>query len=99
MANFKIGDRVRIKDHPNILAQHRGAETTITGPSFSHPWIAGPCWPVACYAFGAAESVLVPLTDPKADEFIERVRKWKPEPEVVLTPEDRLMQRNEQYAP
>jgi hypothetical protein len=26
---------------------------------------------------------LAPLTDPKADEFIERVKKWKPEPEIV----------------
>jgi hypothetical protein len=26
---------------------------------------------------------LEPLTDPKADEFIEQVKRWKPEPEVA----------------
>lgn len=26
---------------------------------------------------------LAPLSDPKADEFVERIRKMKPEPEIV----------------
>lgn len=33
--------------------------------------------------FSIASERLRPLTDPKADEFIERVKKWKPEPEIV----------------
>lgn len=36
--------------------------------------------------YSCAPHTLAPLTDPKADEFIERVKKWKPEPEPVAAP-------------
>jgi hypothetical protein len=79
MATFKVGDRVRIKDSPGIDPKYRGVETIITGPSFTHWYVKGPCWPVACYAFGAAEEVLIPLTPPASDawatEAVRRVTK------------------------
>lgn len=73
---FKVGDRVRIKDDPLVLPREfRGRETTITGPSFWH-FDSGTCWPVACWAEGAAERVLEPLTPPAEDAWAaEQVRK------------------------
>ena len=104
MATFRVGDKVRKIAPPIDGVNHvpMGAEGVITGPGL--PMSTGVTYYEASFGprltgMNMAEFQLAPLTDPKADEFIERVKKWKPEPEVVLTPEDRLMQRNEQYAP
>jgi hypothetical protein len=39
--------------------------------------------------FGFPSYWLAPLTDPKADAFIESVKKWKPEPVVPLPVKER----------
>jgi len=89
MAKFKVGDRVRIsKLTPVCRAEYRellGVETVITfGPITEHG-ITG-YRTAASDKFrnrgliGVEEIYLAPLTDPKADAFIERIKKLGKEP-------------------
>jgi hypothetical protein len=74
MATFKVGQRVR------ILKWWHGEGTIMRRPDPDF-------WAVLSDTkgreVGFLDCELAPLTDPKADEFIERVKKWKPEPEIV----------------
>ena len=89
MATFKVGQRVRIvgaTKHPHMigrqaivtrgleidpLSQYNRESYEIEVPGHPHP-IHG--------RWNALPEHLAPLTDPKADAFIERVKSWKPEP-------------------
>lgn len=80
MAQFRIGQRVRIVASS---AEHdlKGVETHITGPAYDSPRGVG--YPTAAtdgkYK-GVLEWALAPLADPKADAFIERLKKLGNEP-------------------
>jgi hypothetical protein len=90
MAKFKVGQRVRVIGHfggSRIPREKRwiGHEGTI----IARPWhgiLSGWNWYLDLngfrYYFHDAE--LAPLTDPKADAFLESIRKLKPlyEPQV-----------------
>lgn len=87
MANFKVGQRVRIVNDivfgfravpPNY---YLGKEAVIIAPGGykQSDWrllVAGET-PYLADVFARNEE-LVPLTDPKADEFVERIKKLKP---------------------
>lgn len=85
MATFKIGQRVRIiraANHPQLT----GAETRITSGLFRHfgRWGYRTELTDSIGAPGVREEHLAPLTDPKADEFIERMKKLAREPAPVV---------------
>lgn len=77
MAQFKVGDRVRVRKdaiaaRPH-LAQFLGAETSIVAPSFvANAWqlaLIGPRGPVHAQA-----SALEPILDTGLDSFLKRVK-------------------------
>lgn len=83
MATFKVGQRVKRISHPMLphqqgLAEHTplplGAEGIVTEVT-RHIWVrvdgTSTVWP--CFPH-----TLAPLLDPKADQFMETVKKWKP---------------------
>ena len=88
MATFKVGQRVRVIKHyvglvPFDVA-HLGKEGVVinVSPHLPYPyWVALDSGIV--HYFAAEE--LTPLTDPKADEFIARLKKLGSEP-AILTP-------------
>lgn len=91
MATFKVGQRVKYVSGilPHVPV---GTEGTILGFSALGPVdvdftpvIAAPLrGTTIAHVFSTS---IVPLTDPKADAFIERVKSWKPEPAPVALPE------------
>jgi hypothetical protein len=99
MANFKIGQRVRIigtRFAEN--AHYLGRESVITnlpGCSAYHPaayeveLIDDECYAKTGLLFGSLflPQFLVPLADPKADAFIESIKNLKPYEEPVREPE------------
>lgn len=100
MTTFRVGQRVRIVWLGGAAARRAsdvlGREGTITAiPSAWHPRaecdveIDGA--PAVAYGYedrpwAALFVNLAPLTDPKADAFIESVKKWKPEPVAPALP-------------
>ncbi len=97
MATFKVGQRVRIiqsSKHPDNV----GREGVIThdlwmDPHCSHSYARGRLvynvaldgHPHAVHGtWGALPEQLAPLTDPKADEFIEGLKKLAREPQPAL---------------
>lgn len=90
MAKFKVGDKARIIDAPDMKKKHWiGCEVTILQlPGWlagdpDHYQISRPTtemedWP----AYSAPARHLAPLTDPKADEFIARLEKLGHEPVI-----------------
>lgn len=91
MAKFRVGQRVRVVwIEPNATwhMQHvLGKEATVIG-RFHDLWAIDVDGVGTQTPFGPArffDRQLAPLTDPKADEFIENIRKLKPlheEPKV-----------------
>jgi len=82
MSTFHIGQRVRIKQNTHAdprCRQYLGVETRIHG---KYAWDG--YWELAIVdEYGrvcAADDALEPLTDPKADEFIEGLKKLGREP-------------------
>lgn len=88
MTNFKVGDRARIIDGPGLMQRHWiGCEVTI---------LQLPGWSAMCpnnyeisrpstdmegwRAYGAPAHLLVPLTDPGVDAFMERIKRLGREP-------------------
>jgi len=79
MAQFRIGQKVKIRDDPLIFGEFRayiGRECVITGPASWHDWTLSICH--MGLPLQACETALVPLTDPKAEEFVRRVTKPQP---------------------
>lgn len=96
MAAFKVGQRVRfVKTDNPALADLVGREATIVSiPA----WSSGDCSITIDGALGRTYggflpsfatlfTHIAPLTDPKADEFIERIKKLGNEP-MPLSPAD-----------
>ena len=89
--NFKVGDRVRIviADPRAVGYDINGTETVITGPQTGSSF--GPYYRTAFTdasgRIGVLESCLSPLTDPHAEQFMERLKKLGKEP-VPLTPDE-----------
>jgi len=91
MAIFKVGDKARIVNAYPAHAKWNGAEVTIIGlPGCDPDWpgqyqIDGPMVRGPWNHWFAGPEQLAPLTDPKADEFIENIKRLKPyeEPKVV----------------
>ena len=93
MATFKVGQRVRVMRQTNairdgVLAGREGVIVLKGG----HGSLTDRDWTVelpgtlnsrgtSVWCFNSDQ--LAPLTDPKADAFIEQVKRWKPEPEPV----------------
>jgi len=82
MTNFKVGQRVRVRkecDRVSPECAHLcGAEAQLVSVYGYREWelslrVRG--GPVIAH-----EDALEPLTDPKADEFIERIKKLEREP-------------------
>jgi hypothetical protein len=85
MAKFKAGDRVKKVAPPpdGINDVPMGATGVVIGPGvFSGDYYLVDFSPVGLDNANMAAYQLAPLTDPKADAFIEQVKKWKPEPET-----------------
>jgi hypothetical protein len=90
MATFRIGDRVRVvAAHPPLpqdAAQLIGKE----GEVMQHPYPSCTRWPVAVRIGGTmalfTPGELAPLTDPKADAFVESIKKLKPYEEPKVEP-------------
>lgn len=98
MANFKVGQRVRVIEPRSI---HYGKEGSVmgfsTGPFFSNinggAFMHGPFYRVRIDGYGELTRngrrlcfpphSLAPLTDPKADAFIESLKKLAREPQPV----------------
>ena len=92
MANFKVGQRVRvIAVHQDVVKREDhliGREGCITAycPDYVRhgrwlPWEVRLDGGLLC---GFAAHHLAPLTDPKADEFIERIKNLKPYEEPLV---------------
>lgn len=88
MANFKVGDRARIIDAPDMKKKHWiGCEVTILrlpGWSDYKPGsyeISRPATEMGEWrAYGAPAHHLAPLTDPGVDAFMERIKRLGREP-------------------
>lgn len=88
MAKFKVGDRARIIDGPDMMQRHWiGCEVTILRlPGWSdykpgHYEISRPATEMGEWrAYGAPAHHLAPLTDPGADAFMERIKRLGREP-------------------
>ena len=88
MAKFKVGDRARIIDAPDMMRRHWiGCEVTILqlpGWSVIYP----NDYEISCPAtemregpaYGAPAHHLAPLTDPGVDAFMERIKRLANEP-------------------
>lgn len=89
MANFKVGQRVRVvKTHMHSIPWLIGKEGTILRATTEHggwgpaEWavrVDGTPWDYMLFL----SCHLAPLTDPKADEFIEKLKKLGNEPQPV----------------
>lgn len=99
MTTFKVGQRVRIVRvgptcRPVVRALVGREGTIVAIPSNSYFAVAecdveidgAPATSLGFddKPFASRFDNLAPLTDPKADAFIESVKKWKPEPVVPL---------------
>ncbi len=84
MATFKVGQRVKIIGPLPLGQKHfEDVETSITGGPFvsfdgEEAWHTA--YSDADHKRGVLAANLAPLTDPKADEFIERIKKLEREP-------------------
>ena len=93
MATFKVGQRVRIvAQSPNSTGSYVGEEGTIVGAyDGQRDWIVEfGKWMHEPTDIAETQGVffnfeLAPLTDPKADEFIARLKKLGSEP-AILSP-------------
>jgi hypothetical protein len=88
MATFKVGQRVRVIAHYGDEPAPKGGWIGREGIVIARRWrgiFSGWRWYLNLGGFEwyFHDAELAPLTDPKADEFIEAVKKWKPEPEIV----------------
>lgn len=83
MANFRIGQRVKIA----IKVQYcdprfkclQGAETTVTSEHFERYGIRGyrtAASDALLHCIGVPEQYLIPLTDPRAEEFIGDMERF-----------------------
>lgn len=86
MATFKASDRARIRKDAEIVQPScrdaLGTEVTLLR-YYGFSTRLGTEWVVTTLALGTLivpEVYLEPLTDPKADAFLESVKSWKPEP-------------------
>lgn len=86
MANFKVGQRVKIVPYPNPWHMHVplfGVETTIIGHARDYEWVLDiPCPWAPGQNVEANSCVLAPLTDPGEEQWAaDAVRKvTKPDP-------------------
>lgn len=94
MSAFKVGDKVRVRKDAAIVAPNcldvPGAEGVLLRPyGCSAEWVVSvPTHPYPEVII--PEEYLAPLTDPKAEAFIEQLKKLKPlheEPLVKRTVE------------
>lgn len=95
MAKFKVGDRARIIDGPDMHQKHWiGCEVTILrlpgwsdykpdNYEISRPATEMEEWP----AYGAPAHHLAPLTDPGVDAFMERIKRLANEPNNEVSKE------------
>lgn len=96
MAKFYVGQRVRVvrcESHPQIA----GCEATIVRRGDCSPlhWALdvagigryGPSITFGRCHLSAYDHELAPLTDPKADEFVERIKKIAREPQGTVVKE------------
>lgn len=99
--NFKVGQRVRYQDpdpssHPIqgqegiivLLNWHPEEYARTNGYGQTH-WVYFPCCPTdhPTRGWGCWEIYLRPLTDPRADVFLESLKKLGDEP-LILTDEE-----------
>lgn len=104
MATFKVGQRVRVVT-PGCCPEAFRKEATILSLPGSHPnpgfrdcygvnvdGLEPPFFAALGRYWGAAYC-FEPLTDPKADAFIERIKKLKPYDEPVVTEREREWDR------
>lgn len=94
MATFYVGQRVRLISHfgipyrrPGVQTVPVGTEGVIVGGAYIHSVTRELVYSVDFAGHGFTRACcpesLAPLTDPKADQFIEWVKKIKPEPVAV----------------
>lgn len=83
--NYKVGDRVKkiASNGEGLVEIPLGTVGTIAGSGISRTWkILWDGFPDSQSREGKGWSAysyqLAPLTDPKADAFLEGIRKWKP---------------------
>lgn len=94
MATFKVGQRVRKVSSARSASRDPvrvpfGAEGTIRGclksgqyaVRYDHYTSSHPSG-----LYGEYDYMLVPLTDPKAEEFIERIKRMEREPNTLKDP-------------
>lgn len=95
MATFKVGDRVRVIALRPVTFRTRvrvGMQGRIVQAGPVETWGGHMAeWAVDLddvwqELFGLDSWELAPLTDPKADEFIERIKKLKPYDEPTVRP-------------
>ena len=98
MANFKVGDQAKLISTDPVLPANRGRVVRIVGLGLGvWDWTVeatdGKCFVLYGGGFGtrggANNCWLVPLTDPSADSFIERVKSWGPL-EENMTEDDKI---------
>lgn len=95
MAKFKVGDKARIIDGPDMVQRHWiGCEVTILwlpGWSERRPSNYGISRPATemeeWRAYGAPAHHLAPLTDPGVDAFMERIKRLAKEPNNEVSKE------------
>ena len=95
MAKFKVGDRARIIDAPDMVQRHWiGCEVTILQLPGWHGWYSD-SYEISCpstdkggrRAYGALAHHLAPLTNPGVDAFMERIRRLIREPNNEVSKE------------
>ena len=89
MATFKVGQRVRlISQDPSSIARwgnYIGQEAIVVATSHPHfSWALGIQFLSEQQLWAAMPRHLAPLTDPKADEFIEGLKKLAREPAPLV---------------
>ena len=92
--NFKVGDRVRILSTPRNDWQAEGVILRFIGNHTTYDGEKGVAWRVAIFGYRSGERdgswnvlepYMRPLTDPRADAFIESIKKLAREPRLPVT--------------
>ena len=83
MATFKVGQRVRVVGQAESSKHLWGSIVGVEAVIHAAPYLDADCGIALAgdtRIWRSDFAYLAPLTDPKADAFIERVKSWKPEP-------------------
>jgi hypothetical protein len=100
MATFKVGQRVRVIAHYGDCGDQApnrgwvGHEGIVIGRRWRGIF-SGWSWYLNLGGFRwfFHDAELASLEPPRADEFIEQVKRWKPEPEVVAPAKQRELSK------